>query len=192
LGWSYNPSSPRRRVPVTLLSLLGCAISTALAAHQAGLSGWVWEPVFEGTEGAQIPLAWGSRLLAIPDTLLSLWIAANFLLVAISASFGGNERYRSVPWLVMTYGFAAGPLGLCSVALMWLSPVLFGAWSTLRLITIALSLAIMAWSMDEVLASAQYLRRVSVRDGKVWQAFWGRSAKRNAKSAGEVRHVGAL
>lgn len=191
-GWSYNPSSLRRRVRVALLSLLGCAISAALAAHQAGLLGWIWEPVFESTEGAQIPHAWGTRVLAVPDTVLSLWVAVNYLLVAISAVLGGSERYRSLPWLVMTFGFAVGPLGFVSVLLMWLSPVLFGAWSTLRLVAIAISLGTMAWSMDEVLASAQYLRRVSVRDGSAWQAFWGRSAKRSAKSAGEVRHVGAL
>ncbi len=99
--------------------------------------------------------------------------ALGYLADAISGAIGGRERWRSMPWLVILFGLAVGPLGIVSITLVILQPVLFDAFCTLCLASAAISLLMIAPAMDEVLASLQHIRRAQRAGDSAWRAFWG-------------------
>ena len=86
---------------------------------------------------------------------------------------GGRRRWKTMPWIVVFFGLAVGPLGLISVMLVVFQPVLFDAWCTLCLVTAFISIVMIGPSMDEVLASLQYLKRAKESGKSLWRAFWG-------------------
>ncbi|HMM41446.1 MAG TPA: vitamin K epoxide reductase family protein [Thermomicrobiales bacterium] len=170
-GWSYNPSSWSDRLPIVLAALVGFGIATYLTLFQLKVIGSVWEPFFG--DGSRTILTSGvSRALPAPDAALG---AASYLLDAVAGLIGGRRRWKTMPWIVVLFGLAVGPLGAVSVMLVVFQPVLYGAWCTLCLASAAISLLMIGPAMDEMLASLQELRRVRRRGGSVWRAFWGLS-----------------
>jgi uncharacterized membrane protein len=168
-GWSYDPSSWSERIPLILLALAGGAIATYLALYQVGVLTSVWEPFFGS--GSKVILESGvSRILPIPDAALG---AAGYLLDAVSGAIGGRGRWRSMPWIVIVFGIAVGPLGMISILLVILQPVLFDAWCTLCLASAVISITMIGPAMDEVFASLQHLRREHARGRSLWREFWG-------------------
>ena len=168
-GWSYNPSSWSDRLPIVLAALVGFGIATYLTLFQLKVIGSVWEPFFG--DGSRTILTSGvSRVLPAPDAALG---AASYLLDAVAGLIGGRRRWKTMPWIVVLFGLAVGPLGAVSVMLVVFQPVLYGAWCTLCLASAAISLLMIGPAMDEMLASLQELRRVRRRGGAVLRAFWG-------------------
>ena len=168
-GWSYNPSSWSERLPLIGLALAGTVIAGYLALYQSGVIDTVWDPFFG--PGSQVILKSSvSRILPIPDAALG---AIGYVLDAVSGAVGGRERWRTMPWIVIVFGIAVGPLGLVSILLVILQPVLFHAWCTLCLSSAFISIAMIGPAMDELLASLQYLRREHDRGRALWPAFWG-------------------
>lgn len=168
-GWSYNPSSWSDRLPIVLAALVGFGIATYLTLFQLKVIGSVWEPFFG--DGSRTILTSGvSRALPVPDAALG---AASYLLDAVAGMVGGRRRWKTMPWIVVLFGLAVGPLGAVSVMLVVFQPVLYGAWCTLCLASAAISLLMIGPAMDEMLASLQELRRVRRRGRSVWRAFWG-------------------
>jgi hypothetical protein len=167
-GWTTNPSAWRQRLPIVLLAILGFAIAAYLAAFQLGLIDRVWEPLFG--EGSRVILTSGvSRVLPIPDGALG---ALSYLADAVTGLIGGRRRWQTMPWIVVLFGLAVGPLGAVSVLLVILQPTLYGAWCTLCLASALVSVLMIGPALDEVLASLQALRRVYDRGDSVWAAFW--------------------
>jgi hypothetical protein len=167
-GWEVNPSSSAQRVPIIGLALVGTAISGYLAAFQLELIPTVWEPFF-GNDSEEILTSGVSRVLPIPDAALGM---IGYLADAITGLIGGRDRWRSMPWIVVLFGLAVGPLGATSILLVILQPVMFDAWCTLCLASALISVAMIGPAFDEVLASLQHLRRVHDRGGSAWQTFW--------------------
>jgi uncharacterized membrane protein len=181
-GWSYNPSSWSERVPLIGLALLGTLIAGYLALYQIGVTDSVWDPFFGS--GSQIILKSSvSRILPIPDAALG---AMGYVVDAASGIIGGRDRWRTMPWIVILFGIAVGPLGLVSILLVVLQPLLFQAWCTLCLASAVISIAMIGPAMDEVLASLQYLRREHDLGHPLWSAFWG--MHRSARRAPEWQH----
>jgi uncharacterized membrane protein len=168
-GWSYNPSAWPERLPLIILALAGTLIASYLALYQMGVLNSVWEPLF-GSGSRTILKSSVSRILPIPDAALG---AAGYVLDAASGAVGGSERWRTMPWIVILFGVAVGPLGLVSILLVILQPVLFHAWCTLCLCSAVISITMIGPAMDELLASLQYLRREHARGRPLWRAFWG-------------------
>ena len=169
-GWSYNPSNWANRLPIVGVAILGTAIAGYLAAFQLGLVETVWEPFF-GDGSREILTSHVSRVLPIPDAALG---ALGYLADAVAGAIGGTARWRTMPWIVVLFGIAIGPLGAVSIMLVILQPVLFGTFCTLCLASAVASVAMIGPAMDEVLATLQHLRRVAVRGrGALWRAFWG-------------------
>jgi uncharacterized membrane protein len=169
-GWSYDPSSWPQRLPIVALALVGFAIAGYLALHQWGLVEHVWEPFF-GDGSRKVLSSSVSHVLPIPDAALG---AVGYGLDALTGVIGGRGRWRSMPWIVIVFGLFVGPLGAISVLLVILQPVSFGAWCTLCLASAAISVVMIGPALDEVLASAQYLRRRSRAGGSAWRAFLGK------------------
>lgn len=167
-GWDYNPSTWSQRLPIIVLALVGTTIAAYLAAFQLGVVSTVWEPFF-GDGSERILTSSVSHVLPIPDAALG---AFGYLADAATGAIGGRSRWRTMPWIVVLFGLAVGPLGAVSITLVILQPVMFDEWCTLCLASAAISLAMIGPAMDEFLASLQWLRRIHRTGGDVWHAFW--------------------
>ena len=168
-GWDYNPASWQQRIPIIVLALVGFFIAFYLALYQWKILDTVWEPFF-GDGSITILNSSISHILPIPDAALG---AFGYLLDAVAGIVGGTRRWRSMPWIVILFGLAVGPLGLVSLLLVVFQPVLFDSWCTLCLLSAVISVVMIGPAMDEVLASLQYLKRVKKSGISLWKAFWG-------------------
>lgn len=168
-GWSYNPSKWSQRIPIIILALIGTGIATYLSLYQLGINQSVWEPFF-GDGSITILNSSISHILPIPDALLG---AFAYLVDAVTGIIGGKRRWKTLPWMVILFGIAVGPLGLVSILLVVLQPVLFDSWCTLCLASAVVSVLMIGPAMDELLASLQFLKRVKVSRKSIWKAFWG-------------------
>jgi uncharacterized membrane protein len=168
-GWGYNPSSWSQRLPIVSVALVGFFIAGYLALYQWGVFTHVFEPFF-GNGSSRILHSSVSTLLPIPDAALG---AFGYLLDAVSGLIGHRDRWYRMPWIVIVFGFAVGPLGAVSIALVILQPVLFNGWCSLCLTSAAISVFMIGPAMDELLASLQYLKRQKHAGSSLWQTFWG-------------------
>lgn len=85
---------------------------------------------------------------------------------------GGKNRWRTMPWMVTFFFILVVPLGVVSIVLVILQPVSVGHWCTLCLATAFVMLWMIPLTVDEVIATGQFLKK-SVRDGKpFWRTFW--------------------
>ncbi len=168
-GWSYNPSALDQRVPIVGLAMVGFGIATYLSLFQWRIIGSVWEPFF-GDGSIVILNSSVSRILPIPDAALG---ALSYLADAVTGIVGGRDRWRTMPWIVILFGVAVGPLGAISVMLVIFQPVLFERFCTLCLASAVVSVAMIGPAMDEVLASLQYVKLAKGSGSSAWRAFWG-------------------
>ncbi|RIJ42848.1 vitamin K epoxide reductase family protein [Pontibacter oryzae] len=168
-GWSYNPASWGQRLPIVGFALVGLAIATYLALFQLHVFDTVWEPFFGG-DSRKILTSATSKILPIPDAALG---AIGYFVDALAGIIGGIRRWRTMPWIVIVFGLAVGPLGFISVLLVVLQPVLYDAWCTLCLCSAAVSVIMIGPAMDEMLASLQYMKRAKDANISTWKVFWG-------------------
>lgn len=169
-GWDANPSSWTQRAPIIVLAVIGFAVAGYLSLYQWGVLATVWEPFFG--DGSRVILNSSiSHLLPIPDAALG---AFGYLLDAVTGVVGSRVRWRTMPWIVIVFGLAVGPLGAVSILLVIFQPVLFDAWCTLCLGSALISVLMIGPAADEILASLQYLKRVRLQGDSVADAFWGR------------------
>jgi uncharacterized membrane protein len=168
-GWDYNPATWSQRLPIVGLAVVGVGIATWLSLFQLGVLQTIWEPFF-GDGSRQVLESKLSRVLPVPDALLG---AAGYLVDAVAGVIGGTKRWRTMPWIVIVFGLAVGPLGAVSIALVMSQPLVVGAWCTLCLASAVVSLAMIGPAMDEMLASLQYMKRVKESGRPFWRHFWG-------------------
>lgn len=168
-GWDYNPSTWPQRIPIVILALLGFGIATYLSLYQLDYIDTVWEPFF-GDGSVTILNSKISHILPIPDAALG---AFGYLVDAVAGVIGGTYRWRKMPWIVIVFGLAVGPLGFVSLMLVVFQPVLFSAWCTLCLASAVISVAMIGPAMDEMLASLQYIQRAKRAKVSLWKVFWG-------------------
>lgn len=168
-GWDYNPSAWKERLPIIAVALGGFGIALYLALYQWRILPDVWEPFFG--EGSRVVLNSPiSRILPIPDAALG---AFGYVLDAMTGAIGGGRRWRTMPWIVILFGLAVGPLGAVSLLLVIVQPVLLDNWCSLCLVSAWLAVVMIGPAMDEVLASLQYLKRRYEKGGSLWSVFWG-------------------
>lgn len=167
-GWDYNPSTWLQRFPIIVLALIGFLVAAYLSLFQMNIIPDVWEPFF-GTGSSTILTSSISYVLPIPDAALG---AAGYLADAVTGVIGGSKRWRTMPWIVIIFGVAVGPLGAVSILLVIFQPVLFNAWCTLCLASAVISVMMIGPAMDEVLASLQYLKGAKIRGESAWTVFW--------------------
>jgi uncharacterized membrane protein len=159
----------------------GLAIAAYLAAYQMRWIPSVWDPLFGSASTQKILDSSFSRVMPIPDAALG---AIGYILDAVTGLVGGRDRWRSMPWIVLLFGFAVGPLGAISIFLVISQPIFFDAWCTLCLASAAISVALISPAADEVLASLQHLRRAQKAGGLLWKSFWGLASAPVATRAG--------
>ncbi len=168
-GWTTNPSAWSHRLPIDGLAVVGLVVAGYLTAFQVGRVDSVWEPFFG--DGSRRVLGSGiSRVLPVPDAALG---ALGYLADAVTGLIGGRDRWRSMPWIVIVFGIAVGPLGAISVLLVILQPVALDAWCTLCLASAVISVLMIGPALDEVLASLQHIRRQAAAGRSAARAFAG-------------------
>lgn len=167
-GWSYNPSSWSQRIPIVLLGFTGWMISRYLAAYQLGYIPSLWDPFF-GTETETVVTSNVAHAFPVSDAGLGCFA---YTLETLMGLKGGSNRWRTMPWMVIGFGILVVPLGVTSIVLVILQPVIVHAWCTLCLITASAMLIMIVLAMDEVIAVLQFLHQ-SMKEGKpFWQTFW--------------------
>ncbi|NEM98145.1 vitamin K epoxide reductase family protein [Pontibacter burrus] len=168
-GWSYNPATLTQRLPIVAMAIVGFTIAMYLGLFQLKVISTVWEPFF-GNGSQKILTSPTSQLLPVPDAILG---AFGYFMDAVAGIIGSTRRWRTMPWIVVLFGVFVGPLGMISVLLVILQPVLYDAWCTLCLVTAAISVIMIGPAMDEMLASLQYMKRAKDANVSLWKVFWG-------------------
>lgn len=161
-GWSFSPSSWFQRAPIIFLAFIGFFISRYLCAYQLGHIDQIWEPFFSGSPGdpkngtEEIVTSYVSRAWPVPDAGLG---AMTYALEILTGVMGSSRRWRTMPWLVMLFGIMIVPLGAVSIFFIIIQPILIGTWCTLCLIAAAAMLVQIPYSLDELVATSEFLYR---------------------------------
>ena len=169
-GWSYNPSGWTQRLPIIVLALVGLYVSRYLAGYQLGHIQEVWDPFFAGSSAdpqngtEEIVTSSVSKAWPVSDAAVGGY---TYLLEILTGIVGSRMRWRTMPWLVVLFGLMIAPLGITSIAFIIIQPIIIGTWSTIALIGAAAVLLQIPYSLDELLATLQFLRR-RAKTGQNW------------------------
>jgi nucleoside-diphosphate-sugar epimerase len=162
-GWSYNPSNWTQRVPIIFLALVGLLVARYLTAYQLGQIDGVWDPFFAGLpdepakNGTEAVItSHVSEAFPIPDAALGGY---TYALEIVTGLVGSRARWRTMPWLVFLFGLMIAPLGVVSIPFVIIQPIVIGTWATLTLLGAAAMLIQIPYSLDELLATLQFVRR---------------------------------
>ncbi|MEQ8559257.1 MAG: vitamin K epoxide reductase family protein [Henriciella sp.] len=176
-GWDQSPSSWFQRVPIIVLAVLGFLISRHMTAYQLGHIDGVWEPFFAGAGGnakngtEEIVTSSVSEAWPVPDAGVG---ALTYMLEILIGIVGSTRRWRTMPWLVLIFGIMIVPLGVVSITFIIIQPIVIGTWCTLCLIAAAAMLLQIPYSVDELLATIQFLIRRKKQGRLVlWVLFRG-------------------
>lgn len=175
LGWSYSPSTFSQRIHIIALAFVGLFVSRYLAAYQLGHIDGLWDPVF-GPGGAPVAngseavvTSWVSKGFPVADAGLG---AFAYALDILAGAIGDRRRWRTMPWMVLLFGLLIVPLGVVSVSFIIIQPPLIGALCMLCILQAAVTVVLIPYSIDEVLASCQYLWRAKQAGEPFWRTFW--------------------
>ena len=167
-GWTYNPSSWQQRFPMIALAFFGFFVSRYLTAYQLGHTGWAWDPFF-GNGTVRVLDSEVSKAWPVSDAGLG---AATYMLEALSGFMGGRARWRTMPWMVLMFFLLVVPLGVTSIVLVMMQPVMVGAWCTLCLVTAVAMLIMIPLALDEVIAMGQFMMQARREKKPLWSIFW--------------------
>ena len=173
-GWNNNPSSWFQRMPIIVLAFVGFFISRYLAAYQLGHIDAVWDPFFAGTrEGLNgtedIITSEASEAWPVPDAGLGGIV---YMLEILLGLIGAANRWRTMPWIVASFGVLIVPLGVVSVTFIIIQPILIGTWCTLCLIQAGAMLLQIAYAFNEFVATGEFLKRRHKAGAPVLKIFF--------------------
>ena len=161
-GWSYNPSAWTQRLPIIATALIGLFVARYLAAYQLGHIPHVWDPFFDGSltdpqNGTEEVITSAvSKAFPVSDAALGGY---TYLLEILTGLVGAKARWRTMPWLVVLFGLMIAPLGVTSIVFVIIQPIVIGTWSIVALIGAAAILIQIPYSLDELIATLQFVRR---------------------------------
>jgi len=161
-GWEFSPSSWFQRLPIIILAFVGLYISRYLAAYQLGNIDGIWDPFFTGPAEAgkngteEIVTSRVSEAWPVPDAGLG---ALTYAMEILTGIIGSARRWRTMPWLVVLFGIMIVPLGVISITFIVIQPIVLGTWCTLCLVAAAAMLIQIPYSVDELVATGQFLVR---------------------------------
>ena len=160
-GWTFNPSGWSQRLTIIALAFVGLYVSRYLAAYQLGHIDGVWDPFFaggpdpkNGTE--EIITSSLSQAWPVSDAGLG---AITYMMEILTGVIGSQRRWRTMPWLVLLFGMMIAPLGAVSIFFIIIQPIWIGTWCMLCLFAAAAMLVQIPYSLDELVATCQFLWR---------------------------------
>ncbi len=167
-GWSYNPSGWSHRVPVVGLAILCWFFARYMAAYQLGYIDAIWDPIFKnGT--LHVITSTISMDFPVSDAGMG---AVCYTLEALLGWQGDTRRYASMPWLVFAFAFLVIPVGIASITLIILQPVVVGAWCSWCLATALSMLLMIVLTGGELAAACQVLKEAKKKGESVWKVLW--------------------
>ncbi|SRR5581483_6902675 len=167
-GWSYNPSAWLHRIPTVGLATLCWFFSRYMAAYQLGYIDAIWDPFFkEGT--LRVITSKISKDFPVSDAGMG---AVCYTLEMLLGWQGGTRRWACMPWLVIAFAFLVVPVGMVSVILIILQPVVVGAWCSWCLATAASMLVMIVLTGGELAAALQCVSSSKARGESAWKVFW--------------------
>jgi len=98
--------------------------------------------------------------------------AFTYLIEILSGFMGDPRRWRTMPWMVGLFGIVVVPLGVASVVLIILQPVVVGAWCTFCLLSALFMLLMVTLSLDEVIAMLLFMGQSHKAGKSLWRTFW--------------------
>ena len=146
------------------MAIAGFLIALYLGLYQMHVFSSVWEPFFGNGTNAVVKSSF-SRSLPVPDGLIG---AFGYLCDIILVAIGDNNRWKTKPSAVILYAVLVAMMGLVSILLIILQPVILHTWCTLCLASAVLSLSMVIPVMSEFRATIHYLKKEK-REGK---SFW--------------------
>jgi Vitamin K epoxide reductase family len=164
-GWKDNPTAWPKRIRLILLAFSGLCVASYLTLYQLGVIEKVWDPYFPAGSPEVLRL-----MEPLPDAALG---ALAYLTEIVLSLIGGDDRWRTAPWMVLALGLVITCGAVVIVLLVAVQAFVVGAWCTLCLASAFLSFAIFGWGIDEPLAALQQLGRVRARGGSLWSALRG-------------------
>ncbi len=167
-GWSYNPSAWKHRLPTVGLAILAWFFARYMAAYQLGYIPYIWDPFF--TDGTfSVITSDVSKSFPVSDAGLG---ALCYTLEALLGWQGDHRRWATMPWLVFSFAFLVIPVGIISIVLIILQPVIVGAWCTWCLATAFCMLLMIVLTAGEFAATLQFLNDSVQRGESFWHVFW--------------------
>lgn len=160
-GWDVNPSSWSQRAVIIMLAFVGLFASRYLAAYQLGHIDTAWDPFFAGGPGPkngteEVITSSVSEAWPVPDAGIG---AVAYLLEILTGLLGSTRRWRTMPWLVILFGILIVPLGIVSITFIIIQPIVIGTWCAICLLQAAAMLLQIPYSLDELVATGQFLKR---------------------------------
>jgi hypothetical protein len=149
-------------LPIIATALVGLFVARYLAAYQLGHIPDVWDPFFDGSatdpqNGTEEVITSAlSKAFPVSDAALGGY---TYLLEILTGLVGAKARWRTMPWLVVLFGLMIAPLGITSIVFVIIQPIVIGTWSIVALIGAAAILIQIPYSLDELIATVQFLRR---------------------------------
>jgi nucleoside-diphosphate-sugar epimerase len=190
-GWQYSPSSWLQRLPIIILAFIGFFISAYMAAYQLGHVDTIWEPFFagaipdDGKNGtSEIITSSISEAWPVPDAGAGAMV---YLLEILVGVIGSSQRWRTMPWLTLLFGILIVPLGAVSITFIIIQPILLDTWCTLCLMAAAAMLLQIPFSVDELVATCQFLRRRKRAGHSLLRAFIFGDTDEGGKSMTSVK-----
>ena len=173
-GWGYNPSGWLQRAPIILLAFIGLYFSRYLPAYQLGHIDAAWDPFFAGTVAGKngsedIVTSSVSEAWPVPDAGMGALV---YVLEILTGIIGSQRRWRTMPWLVVAFGILIVPLGVVSIFFIIIQPIVIGTWCTLCLIGAAAMLVQIPYSLDEVVATCEFMWRRRKQGAPVLRIFF--------------------
>jgi hypothetical protein len=167
-GWKHNPSAWSQRFALLAPALTGLGIAIYLGLYQVQVLDHVWEPFFGN--GSEEVLRESPIARVIPDAFVGAFF---YLLEVVFGVIGGRQRWQDGPWAVLVEAVLAIGMGVGSVVLTVLQPLLTGTYCTMCLASAFCSVFLVGFAVTEALAALQHLERARSR-GQPWrEAFWG-------------------
>ena len=163
--------------PSYTLALMGFFLSRYMAAYQLGHIDGLWDPLFTGA-GAGEPGLTGSEAVTTSDVSEAFPIsdaglgAILYALEVLLGLLGSTQRWRTQPWVVVSFGILIVPLGVVSITFIIIQPIIIGTWCLLCLIAAALMLIQIAYAFNEFVATGQFLRRRKRAGAPVLKVFF--------------------
>jgi hypothetical protein len=168
VGWSYNPSGWEHRIPTVTLAMLCWFFSRYMAAFQLGYIDHIWDPFFiDGT--LHVVTSDVSKSFPVSDAGLG---AICYTLEFLLGWQGSSRRWFHMPWLVFAFAFLVIPVGIVSITLIILQPVVVGAWCSWCLATAICMLLMILLTAGELAGAFQFLKEVRQKGDSPWKVFW--------------------
>ena len=99
-----------------------------------------------------------SKAFPVSDAALGGY---TYILEILTGLVGARMRWRTMPWLVVLFGLMIAPLVVTSIFFIIIQPIVMGTWSIVALAGAAAVLIKISYSLDEMIATLQFLRRRS-------------------------------